>query len=60
MNIKLRLGKYNGHPISRTEGVILYADVIKVNLLVDLKLDYYDDLSGGFLTSTPKNAKRLF
>jgi Fe-S cluster assembly iron-binding protein IscA len=28
-------------------------------LLKDLKLDYYSDLSGGgFLISTPKNAKR--
>ncbi len=33
--------------------------VKKFNLLKDLKLDYYGDLSGGgFLISTPKNAKR--
>jgi len=31
----------------------------KFNLLKDLKLDYYGDLSGGgFLISTPKNAIR--
>ena len=29
------------------------------NLLKELKLDYYGDLSGGrFVTSIPKNAKR--
>jgi len=33
--------------------------VKKFNLLKDLKLDYYGDLSGGgFLISTPKNAIR--
>ena len=56
MHIKLRPGTFNGSPISRTEGVTLYADVKKFNLLKDLKLDYYGDLSGGgFLISTPKN-----
>jgi len=55
MHIKLRPGTCNGSPISRTEGVTLYADVKKFNLLKDLKLDYYGDLSGGgFLISTPK------
>jgi len=59
MHIKLRPGRFDGAPISRREGVTLYADVKKVNLLKDLKLDYYSDLSGGgFLISTPKNAKR--
>ena len=59
MHIKLRPGTFNGSPISRTEGVTLYADVKKFNLLKDLKLDYYGDLSGGgFLISTPKNANR--
>ena len=30
-----------------------------MNLLKDLKLDYYGDLSGGgFLISEPRNAKR--
>ena len=59
MHIKLRPGKFNGSPISRTEGITLYADVKKFNLLKDLKLDYYGDLSGGgFLISTPKKAKR--
>ena len=55
MHIKLRPGTCNGSPISRTEGVTLYADVKKFNLLKDLKLDYFGDLSGGgFLISTPK------
>ena len=61
MHIKLRPGTCNGSPISRTEGVTLYADVKKFNLLKDLKLDYYGDLSGGgFLISTPKKCKTLF
>ena len=47
MHIKLRPGTSNGSPISRTEGVTLYADEKKFNLLKDLKLDYYGDLSGG-------------
>ena len=46
-NIKLRPCICNGSTISRTEGVILYADLKKFNLLKDLKLDYYGDLSGG-------------
>ena len=59
MHIKLRPGSSNGSPISRTEGFTLYANVKKLNLLKDLKLDYYGDLSGcGFLISTPKNAIR--
>ena len=59
MHIKFRPVTCNGSPISRTEGVILYADVKKFNLLKDLKLSYYGDMSGGgFLISTPNNAKR--
>jgi len=55
MHIKLMPGTCNGSPISRTEGVTLFADAKKFNLLKDLKLDYYGDLSGGgFLISTPK------
>ncbi|ABM73081.1 conserved hypothetical protein [Prochlorococcus marinus str. MIT 9515] len=59
MHIKLKPGINNGSPISRTEGITLYADIKKFSLLKDLKLDYYSDLSGGgFLISTPENAKR--
>ena len=59
MHIKLKPGTCNGSPISRTEGITLYADTKKFSLLKNLKLDYYSDLSGGgFLISTPKNAKR--
>ena len=55
MYIKLRHGKCNGFLISRTEGVNLYPDLKKFNLLKDLKLDYYGDLSGEeFLISTQK------
>ena len=58
-HIKLLPGTCKGSPISRTEGITLYADTKKFSLLKDLKLDYYSDLSGGgFLISTPKNAKR--
>ena len=56
IHIKLKPGICNGSPISRTEGITLYADTKKFSLLKDLKLDYYSDLSGGgFLISTPKN-----
>ena len=59
IHIKLRPGTCNGSPSSRTEVVTLYEDVKKFNLLKDLKLDYYGDISGGgFLISTPKNARR--
>ena len=59
MYIKLRSVTCNGSPISRNEGITLYADLKMFNLLKDLKLDYYSDLSSdGFLISTPKNAKR--
>ncbi len=59
IHIKLKPGSRNGLPISRTEGITLYADVKYFPLLKNLKLDYYSDLSGGgFLISTPKNVKR--
>ena len=58
MHIKLKPGTFNGSPISRTEGITLYADSKKFSLLKDLKLDYYSDLSGGgFLISTPKKPR---
>ena len=60
MHIKLRPGTCNGSLISTTEGVTLFADVTKFNLLKNLKLNYNGDLrGGGFLISTPKNAKRF-
>ena len=59
IHIKLKPGQGDGFPIARTEGITLYADMKEFNLLKDLKLDYYGDLSGGgFLISTPNNAKR--
>ena len=42
-------GKCHGSPTSRTEGVYLYVDVKKFNLLKELKLDYYDDSNGSCL-----------
>ena len=47
MHIKLRPSTCNRSPIRRTEVVTLYKDVKKFNVLKDLKLDNYGDLSGG-------------
>ena len=59
MHIKLRPGTCNGSPISRTEGVTLYADTSQFSLFKGLTLDYYGDLSGGgFLISSPENSIR--
>ena len=60
MHIKLKPGTCNGSPISRTEGVTLYADEKKFNLLKDLKLDYYGDLSGGGFLFQHQKCKTLF
>ena len=59
LHISLKPGICDGMPISRTEGITLYADVSKFKLFKGLILDYYSDLSGGgFLISTPNNAYR--
>ena len=61
MHIKLRPGTCNGSPISRTEGVTLYVDVKKFNLLKDLKLDYYGDFNRWWISYfNPKKCKTLF
>ena len=59
LHIKLKPGTGNGSPISRTEGITLFAATSKFFLLKGLTLDYYGDLSGGgFLISTPDNSMR--
>tara|TARA_Y100001933_G_C18685415_1_gene432781 strand:- start:251 stop:592 length:342 start_codon:yes stop_codon:yes gene_type:complete len=59
LHIHLKPGNCNGSPISRTEGVTLYADPVKFPLFKGLVLDYYGDLSGGgFLISSPENSIR--
>ena len=59
LHIKLRPGSGNGSPISRTEGITLFADSNKFFLFKGLTLDYYSDLSGGgFLISAPDNSVR--
>ena len=59
LHIKLSPGTCNGLPISRTEGVTLYADPKKLSFFKGISLDYYCDLSGGgFLISVPKNTIR--
>ncbi len=59
LHIKLKPGFCNGSPISRTEGITLFADINKFSLFKGLTLDYYSDLSGGgFLISVPNKATR--
>ncbi len=59
LHIKLKPGMCNGFPISRTEGITLFADANKFHFFKGLTLDYYSDLSGGgFLISTPAKALR--
>ena len=59
LHIKLKPGICNGLPISRTEGVTLFAASTKFYLFKGLSLDYYSDLSGGgFLISTPPKSLR--
>ena len=56
--IRLRPGKLTGIPLTRTGGITLFAPSEQISLLRSLKLDYYEDLSGGgFLISTPEGAK---
>ena len=59
LHIKLMPGMCSGSPMSRTEGITLYADPNKFQLFKGLSLDYYGDLSGGgFLISSPSQAIR--
>ena len=59
LHIKLKPGICKGNPISRAEGITLFADYNKFQYFKGLILDYYSDLSGGsFLISSPINAIR--
>jgi len=59
LHIKISPSSCNGCPISRTEGITLFANPDKFKLFKGLKLDYYSDLSGGgFLISNPFNSTR--
>tara|TARA_Y100000589_G_scaffold97577_1_gene92148 strand:+ start:848 stop:1186 length:339 start_codon:yes stop_codon:yes gene_type:complete len=59
LHLKVKPGTCKGAPISRAEGITLYADSNKFQLFKGIHLDYYSDLSGGsFLISTPDNSVR--
>ena len=56
--IRLRPGKLTGIPLTRTDGITLFAPSEQIRLLRSLRLDYFGDLSGGgFLISTPEEAE---
>ena len=56
--IRIRPGKHDGVPISRADGITLYARRDQIFLFQGLKLNYFGDLSGGgFLISTPQGAE---
>ena len=56
--IRLRPGKLAGIPLTRTDGITLFAPSEQIGLFRGLKLDYYGDLrGGGFLISTPEGAE---
>ena len=43
--LRLRCGKQEGTPIARTDGVTLFAPEEQLDLLKELSLDYYSDVS---------------
>ena len=56
--IRIRAGKNDGIPISRADGITLYARKDQIRLFQGLILNYFGDLSGGgFLISTPRGAE---
>ncbi len=57
LHIKIQAGDNGGIPISRAEGVTVFAPAEKLQVLKGLHLNYFGDLSGGgFLISTPEGA----
>ena len=59
MFLRVNIWEKSGIPIARTDGLTVYAPESQKALLDELKLDHYQDLSGGgFLISTPKGAKK--
>ena len=58
LHIRLRPGSNDGVPLSRTDGVTLFAKRDQMPLFAGLRLNYFGDLSGGgFLISTPEGAE---
>ncbi len=58
LHIRLRPGKFGGVPISRTDGMTLYAPVNQLHILSGLILNYSGDLSGGgFLIAAPEGSE---
>ncbi len=58
LHVRLRAGSNEGVPLSRTDGITLFAQSDQLNLFQGLNLNYYCDLSGGgFLISTPAGAE---
>ncbi len=58
LHIQLSPGKNSGVPVSRVDGVTLFASATKLDLLNGLILSYYSDMSGGgFLISAPADSE---
>jgi len=59
MFLRVNIWEKSGIPIARTDGLTVYAPESQKDLLDELTLDHYQDLSGGgFLISTPKGATK--
>ena len=58
LHIQLSPGEADGVPISRVDGVTLFAPEEQLELLNGLNLSYYGDMSGGgFLISPPTDSE---
>ena len=58
LHLLLSPGENEGVPISRVDGVTLFAPIDKLSLLNGLCLSYYADMSGGgFLISAPNGSE---
>ena len=59
MFLRVNVWKESGIPISRTDGLTVYAPESQKSLLDELTLDHYQDLTGGgFLISAPKGTTK--
>ena len=58
MFLRVNVWKESGIPVARTDGLTIYAPDSQKSLLDELTLDYYQDLTRGFLISTPKGATK--
>ena len=59
MFLRVNVWQESGIPVARTDGLTIYAPDSQKSLLDDLTLDYYQDLTRGFLISTPKGATKV-